>query len=480
LIEGFLIIDFSTRNVQSNLINIENGQLLDSRVSTYSWFHENPDWSEIKLDDIWSAAQKVVSEIIENNKEKCEIAALGFSWFGDNLLLTNANGDPLENLILSFDYRAKEEAQKLIDEFGEEKLFDLVGNQPINAGLIPAKILWLQRHKPNLISSGTYLLNLQQYILQKLGLGIITDYSMAYRKNLFDIKNQCWSNSLCDYLKISIDQLGKEIFPANKIIGSIKKFGNVNLPKEIPVQLGTHNSTSGMIGLGSVPEISPVLTEVIGTFNVIGLLSNTYFEKFTGFFSCYCGPFKDTFVIAGSTIAQTDLDWGMKTLYEEEKVSSISDMLKHCALDGGNNVIMAKGIQTGNGVIRGLNLSSTKNDIFQAIIEGVTFPLIGIISQLSKVTDRKFKSIRCGGRGALDDRYLQMKSDMYNLSVEKTKNTYASSLGAAIMLAVELGYSPNYEAALKQMISIEKVFEPRREISDRYKERYLEYLGHAG
>lgn len=477
---SFLIIDFSTRNVQANLIDVENGQLLDTSFSTYSWCHENPDYNEIKLDDIWSSSQKVISEIIKNNKEKCEISALGFSWFGDNLLLTNAKGDPLGNLILSFDYRAKEEAQKLIDEFGEEKLFNLAGNIPINAGLIPAKILWLQRHKPKLTSKGTYFLNLQQYILQKLGLGIITDYGMAYRKNLFDIKNQCWADSLCDYLKISIDQLGKEIFPANTIIGSIKNFGDVSFPKEIPVQLGTHNSTSGMIGLGSVPDIFPVLTEVIGTFNVIGLLTNTYYEKFTGFFSCYCGPFKDTFVVAGSTIAQTDIDWGMKTLYEGEKAPSMSGMLAHCALDGANSVILANGIQTGNGVIRGLNLSTTKNDILQAIVEGVTFPLIGIINQLSRITDRKFTSIRCGGKGSVDDRYLQLKSDMYNLSVEKTQNPYASSLGAAIMLAVELGYSPNYETALKQMIRIENIFEPRPEISDHYKERYLDYLEHAG
>lgn len=473
---SFLIIDFSTRNVQANLIDIENGQLLDSKYSTYSWCHENPDWSEIKSEDIWSSSQKVVNDIIESNKEFFEIAALGFSWFGDNLLLVNAKGDSLDNLILSFDYRAKIEAQKLIDEFGEENLFNLVGNEPINAGLIPAKILWLQRHKPHLFTDETYFLNLQQYILQKLGLGIVTDFSLACRKNMFDIKSLGWSAPLCDYLNIRMDHLGCDIFPANTIIGSIKKFGSVKLPSEIPVLLGTHNSISGMIGMGSLPQISPILTEVIGTFDVIGYLTTKYYEEYTGFFASYCGPFKDSFVVAGSTISQTDIEWGLGVLYQAEQFSTLSNMLEFFPLDGRNSVILSKGIHTGDGVIRGLNLNTTRNDILQAVIEGVTFPLIGIINQFSKISNQKFTTIRCGGKGAIDPRFLQMKADIYNLSVEKTINPQASSLGAAIMLAVEMGYMPSYEVALQQMISIDTVYEPRQEISDRYRQRYYKYL----
>ncbi len=476
----FLIIDFSTRKVQANLVDIPSGNLLDSKVSSYSLIHENPGWNEINSNDIWLSFQKVVKEIIHGNDGKYEIAALGFSWFGDNLILTNKEGEPLDNLILSFDYRAKAEAQKIIDEYGEERLFDLIGQEPVSAGLIPAKLLWYKLQKPDVFSQANRFLTLQQFILLKLGLGTITDYSLACRKNMFDIKNLCWSESLCGYLGISVDQLGGDFFPANTILGTINKIGNVKLPNDIPVLLGAHNSISGMIGLGSLPNLPPILTEVIGNFDIIGFLSDSYFEKHAGFFDCYCGPFNNSFVVAGSTILQTDLDWVMKVLFEEKQTLLFSEKLLKCPLDGRNHVIMSKGIQTGEGVIRGLSLSTTKEDILQAVLEGVTFPLISIINQQSRINNRitgePFKSIRCGGKGADYDRLLQLKADIYNINVQKTANSNVSALGAAIMLAVELGYSPDYETVVNQMIKVEKTFEPRQEIAQRYQERYVEFL----
>ena len=476
----FMIIDFSTRHVQANLVDITSGQLFDSKVSTYELIHENPGWNEINSNDIWSSLQQVVKEIIQDNEEKYEIDAIGFSWFGDNLILTDEKGEPLDNLILSFDYRAKEEAQKIIDEYGEERLFNLIGKEPVSAGLIPAKLLWYKLRKPEVYDKAKLLLNLQQFILLKLGLGAVTDYSLACRKNMFDIKNLSWSESLCGYLGISVDQLGEDFFPANTILGTINKIGEVKLPNDIPVLLGAHNSISGMIGLGSLPNLSPILTEVVGNFDIIGFLSDRFFEKHAGFFDCYCGPFKDSFVVAGSTIIQTDLNWVMKVLYEEKETLLFAEKLSKCLLDGRNHVILSKGIQTGEGVIRGLSLNTTKEDILQAILEGVTFPLISIINQQSRINNRvtgePFKSIRCGGRGATYDRLLQLKADIYNINVERTANSNVSALGAAIMLAVEMGHSPDYETVVSQMIHIEKTFEPRPEIAERYKERYVDFL----
>jgi len=475
--ECFLIVDFSSRNVQADFIDCENGQLLDSKFSTYAPIQKEPGWNELNPNDIWESSQKVVSEIIKSNNGICEVTALGFSFFGDNLVLADVKGNPFENLILSFDYRAKDEAQKLTDEFGEEKLFRLVGYEPVGAGLIPAKILWLQKYKPQIFTNETQILNLQQYIFLKLGLGIVTDYSLACRKNIYDMHKMGWSDTLCDYLNIHPAQLGEKILPANTIIGRIKEYGEVKFSKAIPVLLGAHNSVSGMVGLGSLPNNRAILTEVVGTFDVIGSLTDTLQEKYTGFLAIYCGPFKDSFVIAGSSIGQPDLEWGLKTIYQEERFSTILSKLRNCPFDGNNTVILTKSIQTGDGAIRGVNLNTTKEDILQAIMEGGTFPLIGIVSQLSRMNNNKIDLIRCGGRAAfLNEQFLQMKADMYNLVVEKTKNNHASSLGAAIFLAVELGYFTDYISAMESMISIEEVYKPRAEIAQRYKQRYLDFL----
>jgi sugar (pentulose or hexulose) kinase len=477
--ECVLIVDISTSKVQANLIGLISGDLLEHTIYTYQWIHPFSGWSEVDANAIWESTQEAVEDVIEIGKNKYAITAIGFSWFGDNLLLVGSDGVPLGNMILSFDNRAGTEAQQLLDEYGEEKLIEVAGF-PIQGDAVPAKVLWFKKYKPQEFNKAAYFLSIQQFIIMKLGLGIITDYSLACRKIMFEIKNLRWSESLCNYLGLPVEKLGENVLPANSIIGSIRKFGNVDLGREIPVILGAHNSESGMIGLGCFPGSDAVLANLSSTFDLIGYLVSSYSDKYAGFLGSYCGPFEGSYAILGSTIPGPNLDWLIKIFYPDEGQSALNQLFEMYPLDGTNKTILSKGIQTGDGIIRGLNLTTTQEDLFKAVIEGVTFPLMGVISQLEKVNENKFDSVRIGGSGARFDRWSQLKADMFGVRVEKVKNIEVSSMGAAIMAAVELGHFQNYPEARKQMIGIDKIFEPRPEINQRYKKRFEEYLEIVG
>lgn len=470
-----LIVDIGTTKVHTNLIGMANGTLVANKAYPYHWIHPAEGWSEVDALGIWEAAQKAVEEIVEASKGKHAIRAIGFSYIGDSLLAVGQDGMPVRNMILAFDNRAEKEAQQIMDGLSEEQLRDVAG-YPVRPEWVPAKILWIKNNEPELFKKTAFFLSIQQFINMKLGLGPVTDFTLACRKILFDVRKLNWSEPMSSFLGLKAEQLGGEVYAADSIIGKIRKFGRVDLGDDIPVVLGAHDSEVGMIGLGCIPGSDKVLGNITGTYDHIGYLVKEYVEKLEGFFGSFCGPLKGSFVLMGASIGGPSLDWYINTFNPGEGPAAINRLFDLYPMDGLNKVILSKGVHTGDGTFRGISMTTTQENLFKAIIEGVTFPLMGVMTQLEKYNGRKFGRLRIGGGGAKSDKWSQLKADMFNINVEKVENIEISSMGAAIMAAVGLKYYPNYESAMNSMIGIDRVFTPRPEITQRYSERYREYL----
>jgi xylulokinase len=473
--DGILIVDIGTSKVHTNLVDIANGDLLETKSCSYTWIHPQEGWSEADPESIWKAAESTIQAIEETSRKKYEIKAIAFSYIGDSLLIVDKKFRPLRNMILAFDNRARLETQEFIDQFSEKEFTRITGST-IMPELVPFKIMWLMKNQPDLFKETAKLWNIQQFMNHKLGLVDATDFTLACRKILFDIHNKKWSDELCEYLKISPEMLGNDILPSDSIIGSINRFGTVSFEQEIPVMLGAHDSESGMIGLGCIPGSDDVIGNITGTYDHIGYLPKTYADKLEGFITSYCGPLKDSYVLLGATIAGPNLDWFVKTFYPQENLAAIDRLFNLYRFDGMNKVYLTRGVQTGNGCIRGINFNTKLENIFQAVVEGVTYPLKDIFTQMKKFNGRNFGRMRVGGGGAKSDQWSQLKSDMFQIYMEKVVNTEISSLGAAIMAAVSEGYYSDISTAMSQMIRVVKTFEPNEVVSKRYEERFREFL----
>ena len=198
-----------------------------------------------------------------------------------------------------------------------------------------------------------------------------------------------------------------------------------------------------------------------------------------GFFGSWNGPVKDCYVVLGATIAGPNLDWFVNTFYPDEGSKAINRLFGSYTFDGRNNVFLTKGIQTGDGRIQGIHLKATLEDLFKAVIEGVTFPLKGVSDQLTKYNGRSFGCMRIGGGGAKSDQWSQLKADMFGIKVEKVENIEVSSIGAAVMACVSENIYPDLATAMQNLISVNKTFEPHREITQRYQERFEEFLSRS-
>lgn len=473
--QGILVVDVGTSKVHVNLMDIDDGSLICTQASSYSWFHPKEGWSEVNPNAIWQAAENTVAAVVASSAKLAEIKAIAFSYIGDSLLPVDKEMNPIGNMILAFDARAQVEAREINKEFGADKFMLITGSNLV-AEFVPAKLLWLRKNQPELFKQTARFWNIQQFFNYRLGLSDVTDFTLASRKLLMNAASKSWSPELCDFLRVNPEMLGTKITTADSEVGRVRQFGRARFDHEIPVILGAHDSESGMIGLGCIPGSDAVIGNITGTYDHVGYLTNEYIQQRSGFSTSYSGPIKDSFVFMGASIAGPSVDWFVNTFHPGEGASAIDRLFKENVFDGTNKIFLTQGVQTGDGTIRGINFETTPNDLFKAIVEGVTFPLKSTMELMIRVNGRNFGSMRVGGGGAKSDGWLQLKANMFNIQVERVKNIEISSMGAAIMAAVNLDYYHSFEDAMKNLISVQTSFSPSQEIVHRYNEKYEEYL----
>jgi len=89
----------------------------------------------------------------------------------------------------------------------------------------------------------------------------------------------------------------------------------------------------------------------------------------------------------------------------------------------------------------GLTLATTRDDLVNGILEGITFELRQNIEHMEKA-GMPVGSLRVSGGGARSPRWLQLKSDVTGRPVHSLSVTEAGCLGAAILAGVGAGVYP--------------------------------------
>lgn len=476
--ECVLVVDVGTSKVHTNIIDIHNGEVLLSKTEVFQWTHPKEGWSEAEVNAEWESTQKAVEFIVNESKEKINLNALALSTIGAGLLMMDMNGDPVGNMILAMDGRAKKEGQEIFEGVGHKnQIYQHFGFGGTGGMLPAAKVLWFKKNRPDDFRRVKIIGNIQQFFTSKLGFGPVTDHAMASSGGFYLAETTQWNAELCEFMGFPVERLGNLPVQADTFLGVTATFGRVNMGKDIPVVLGTYDVGAGLLGLGCLPGSDAVLGDVTGTFEQIGYLvsDEETVRKLTSVMMS--GPLKDSYIALGAQVSGPNLDWFIHTFFPGKGLAVINQLFDLYPLDGLNKVFMTKDINSGDGTIRGLNLTSSLGDLFKCIIEGLTFPFVSTVKHMEVVNGRKFGSLRVGGGSAKSDKWSQLKADMFDIRVEKVRNIEITSLGTAIIAAVGIGKYPDYQTAMKHMIGIEKTYEPNRLLTERYQERYQEFLG---
>ena len=163
-----------------------------------------PGWSEQNPDDWWNAARSALAKLRADNPRRfCAVRAVGLSGQMHGVAALDKSDRPLRPAILWDDSRAASECRTL-----EKRVPDIarVAGARAMPGLSAPKILWLEKHEPEVRRRVRKILLPKDYVRLKLAGAHCTDRSDAAGTLWLDQARRDWSGEILSACNLSRDE----------------------------------------------------------------------------------------------------------------------------------------------------------------------------------------------------------------------------------------------------------------------------------
>lgn len=482
---SLLGIDVGTTGCKVIAFNID-GEIIAQAYDEYPLIHPKPDWSELDPRLVWEKVSTCIQEVASQTRSD-SIKALSVSSQGEAVTPVSKTGEILDNAITTFDYRATEIADEIGEKISRMKVMRLTG-MPLSGIKTVPKLIWLRRNKPEVYKKTWKFLGFEDFIIYKLGMAPVVDYSLASCTMAFDVVNKEWSDEI-----LSLADIDAELFsrpePSGTIIGEIepKIADKLGFPKKVVGVAGGHDQPCGALGSGIIHA-----GRVIDATGTVECITPAFDQPvinrkmLDGNFSCNCHVVDGMYVTlayvsSGGVILRWYRDNFAKTEVEQARSKGIDvyDILMEQASDEPSSLLLLPHFSgTGTpyldtkskGAILGFSLSTEKGDLIKAILEGISLEIKHNINLIEEA-GIPVNEIRAIGGGAKSEKWLQLKADVFGKKVVSLDVSEGVCLGAAILAGTAIGKYDSIESAVDKLVKPKKEYFPRPPIQEFYEER---------
>lgn len=461
----FLAIDLGTTGCRSILFDEKLRQLADG-YEEYALFTPSPEVAEQDANCWWDLTLRTAQSAIRKaGIAGAEIDGISISSQGITLVPVDESCNPLCSAITWLDTRATEQVEEIRSRFGDKEIFLRTG-RPNSPAYTLQKILWLQRHQPELIAKAHKLLLPMDFLIAKLTGKFVTDHSMASGTLLYDLRKGGWDKELLDYCGID-EGLLPDLAYSGEVAGCVlpEVAKDLGLREDCVVAVGAQDQKCAAFGAGLDSEM---ITVSLGTAAAVTRLQKTAkTEENRGV--CWCGYVeKDTFVTEGVvSTAGTCLRYVRDLLFKGESYDVInaealaalqrgSDLVFHPYLVGSDT--------TGIGNFYGITLATTRGDYALAVMEGVAFQLRTLLETMEYSDEQ---SVILFGGAAKSQLWSQIIANALGVPVCVLQTNEAAGAGAARLAAKAAGVNA-------PPLEVSKTYAP--ENTAKYREKYAKYL----
>lgn len=478
----FLSCDIGT-SVTKTVIYDDSFKTLASASEENACKHTKACWLEEYPEQWWASIKREIATVTEGIDTK---NILGIATCGQMHapILVDRDGNALFSCLSWPDNRTV----KLVEEVRKETGV----HQPYFTSTAP-KILWINRHAPEIIKKTYKVLLPKDFIRMKLSGTFCTDSSDAQGTAMYDPEKKAWNRQITEYIGLDQDKL-PEVYPSEKVVGAVteKAARETGLAPGTPVITGTGDfgigrriertgikPTNILLYLGTGPGIwwippgesgGPGFRSTLSILGVAGTMPQW---------------FKNTFCQEDVTRAE-NLKMNVFDLLdsEAEKIEPGIDgliVLPHLmgerSYGGRTYAEEGKLNPFARGVFFGLCMGHTRYHMFRAIREGITYHLRlcwehiqaanpGIASDLIIAT----------GGGAKSRLWRRIIADTFNLPVCSLKELETSTLGLACLISVGIGKYESFEEAASNVDNpMIDLIQPNRDNVARYSEMFELY-----
>ncbi len=466
-----LAIDQGTTGSRA-VVYDKTGRKIAGAYQEFKQYFPKPGWVEHNPEEIWlsvnNSIQKALKELPQDS-----IAAIGITNQRETTIIWDKeSGKPVYNAICWQCRRTAGRCEELKKHKIKRKLFSKKTGLPIDAYFSAAKIEWILKNVPGALSKAKQgklcFGTTDSWILWKLtgGMEHSTDYTNASRTMIFDIERLCWNDTL-----IKVFGIPKIILPEVKkssgFFGKTVKIGNLSAGIQISGIAG--DQQAALFGQTCFEPGTMKNTYGTGSFILLNAGKKRPVSKYGLITTLGCGRLGEpVYVLEGAIfIAGAAIQWlrdGLKLLTsaaESEKMaSSVKDNAGVYFVPAFVGLGAPYWDQNARGSIFGITRGTNSNHLVRAALEAICYQTKDVLLAMQKDSGLKIKDLKVDGGAAANDFLCQFQSDILGINVIRPKVIEITSLGAAYLAGLAIGYWKNANE-IKKCWEKDTVFSPK-------------------
>lgn len=472
----YIGIDLGTSAVKLLLMR-GNGEILKIVTKEYPLFFPKPGWAEQNPEDWFVKTMEGILELIEDC-DRSQVAGISFGGQMHGLVALDEKDVVIRPAILWNDGRTIKETAFLNEEIGKDKLSGYTANIAF-AGFTAPKLLWMKEHEPEKSARIHKIMLPKDYVAYRLSGSFSTDVSDASGTLLLDVENRCWSKEMLDICQVK-EQWLPELFESYEVVGTLRpKIADaLGLSRQVKVIAGAGDNAAAAIGTGTVGN--GMCNISLGTSGTVFISSDTFKVDKNNALHSFAHA-NGAYHLMGCMLSAASCNkwWSEEILGTKDYAALQAEITKL----GKNQVfylpyLMGERSPHNNpnarAVFIGMSMDTTREDMTQAVLEGVVFGLRDSL-EVARSLGLKIDRTRICGGGAKSPLWKKMAANILNLKVEELAVEEGPALGGAMLAAVGCGEYENVQSASEAIVKIGGTVDPEEELSSFYEIKYQQF-----
>ena len=463
-----LAIDQGTTSTRAILFDADM-QIVDSAQQEFPQHYPASGWVEHDPADLWRTTQETCRRVLAGVSD---VAAIGITNQRETTLVWDrSTGEPIHNAIVWQDRRTADFCREL-REAGYEAMVTEKTGLLLDPYFSATKLKWMldnvdgarDRARKGELLFGT----VDSYLIWKMtsGASHLTDATNAARTMLYDIREGCWSQTICDLLDIPMQMLPE-------VQDCAAEFGVATadvLGEEIAILGVAGDQQAAMVGQACFQSGMLKSTYGTGCFALLNTgdtpvtsrnrLLTTIAYQLDG---------RPTYALEGSIfIAGAAIQWlrdGLKIIDSASQTQGLSE-----AADSSQSLILVPAF-TGlgapywnpdcRGAVYGLTRNSGPAEFSRAALECVGLQTRDLLEAMQADWGAASRpgTLRVDGGMSASNAAMQFLSDIVGAAVDRPEVLETTALGAAWLAGMRIGLYPQMEEFTARWRS-ERTFEP--------------------
>jgi glycerol kinase len=426
-------IDEGTTAVKAVLYDDKLTPLREARRRKQSR-HPHPGWVEQDPEEILDSVVDAVAELLEDAPG--EVVGCGLDHQGESVLAWDAEtGRALSPVIVWQDKRQVE----LLKELDEEAIRARSG-LPIDPYFSSGKYAWLLQNGLE-VTDSLRLGNVDAWLTDRLGAGLVTDASTASRTQLHRLGDAGWDPWLCERFGVPADALP----PVGDSVGDLGTLRHDRWPVDLPLTARVVDQQAALAGAGCVAPGLVKATYGTGVF-VLAHVGDEVPQAAGGLLptAAWRVGGRTEYALDGGVFAAGEmLEWLCRELGLADEPAALGALAR--GAESSDGVRILPGI-TGvgapwwrpdaRGTIAGLTAGTKRAQVARAALEGIAWRVADVVAAVRETV--AVDTLRVDGGLTNEPGLLQLQADAIGVPVERGLAD-ATAAGSAALAAVGAG-----------------------------------------